>query len=655
MQVLKSFKMKALLFMIPALVGMSSVFTFVSIYSEKEITRNEIVKRAETITTLATKTGELPILSGNPELLQGTVAFLRANSEVSSVTFYDKEMTQLIHDGLPVFDPQPVIRPEQPISMIDATDSFVFYAPVFTERTQEESDILQESPNVKKVKEIIGWIRLGFSKSAMRENERRIVLHGLILAIIFTTGSCIFVYFLISAATRPLAQIVKVADNISHGDFSREIQIDHDDEIGALARAFSSMKKTIQQVLGETDALIAAVQEGRIDSRSDARVFEGEWRNLVDGVNNLTDSFAKVHEELQIAKESAESASRAKSDFLSSMSHELRTPLNAIMGYAQILKRQDNLTNTQQQQLEIMRSSGEHLLMLINDILDVSKIEARKMELTDAPFDLAALMRQVYNLTRLQAEEKNLHFHHETVTPLPDYVRGDERKLRQILLNLLSNAVKYTRRGSIRLQVSYGQAGPGQFRCEVKDTGAGIPPDKLDTVFEPFTQLLSNRQVREGTGLGLNITKQLTEMMKGRVGVESGVGEGSLFWVEVPLAVVAEEDVAKPIRIDQMLDKIDTQQEIKWNTVAPDTTPARAREDGDAGEEPVVAPPLEDLKELYDLAMRGDLERIHVWAETLKEQAMQYARFSGILIALAGGFKVSDILALVEQHMKEKE
>ncbi len=546
-----TFKMKALLFMIPVLIVISIIFTYESIQTEKEIIRSEIIKRAETVTTLATKTGELPILSGNPELLKSTVQFLRTNSEVSAVTIYDSRMTMLIHAGSPILNPIVGLLPNAPISMSEEQDAFVFYAPVFTIRNQEDFDIFQESDSVKKIKEQIGWIRLSFSKSSMRETERKIVERGLLLAIFFASGSSILAYFLISHATKPLAQIVKVANGIAHGDLSQEIKIDQNDEIGALSVAFQSMKDTIRQVLRETDWLILAVQAGRLDTRGNSGVFEGGWRNLVDGVNQLIHAFSGAHKQLEEAKEAAEAANRAKSDFLSSMSHELRTPLNAILGYAQIIKRQDNLTDSQRQQLEIMRSSGEHLLMLINDILDVGKIEAHKMEIENVMFDLPALLRQVFNITKLHAEEKELYLRYEDRTPLPEFVRGDERKLKQVLLNLLSNAVKYTRRGGISLVVSYGQAGYGVLRCEVTDTGIGIPTEKLEAIFEPFTQLIGDRQASEGTGLGLNISKRLLALMQGGLGVESVVGEGSTFWMELALPQVLE--VAERIEMPDVI------------------------------------------------------------------------------------------------------
>jgi CheY-like chemotaxis protein len=240
-------------------------------------------------------------------------------------------------------------------------------------------------------------------------------------------------------------------------------------------------------------------------------------------------------------------ANQAKSVFLANMSHELRTPLNAILGYTQILRPQDNLTMHQRQQLDVMHASGEHLLSLISDILDLSRIEAQRLGLAEAPFCLPRLLNQVLEITKIKAEQKHLELQYELDSPLPECAQGDENRIRQILLNLLANAVKYTRSGCVTLRVRYDPADGDRLHCAVADTGVGIPEDKLEAIFEPFTQLTPDAQGREGAGLGLTITRRLARLMDGDVTVESSLGKGSTFRFSVPLpSATPVEQIAEP-------------------------------------------------------------------------------------------------------------
>lgn len=245
------------------------------------------------------------------------------------------------------------------------------------------------------------------------------------------------------------------------------------------------------------------------------------------------------------AKDAAEAASRAKSAFLSNISHELRTPLNAILGYTQLISRQDNITAQQLRQLNVMRVSGEHLLTLIGDILDLSKIEAQKMELSEVPFALEGLLDQVMEIMQPRAKQKGLQLRIEKDASLPLWVMGDERWVRQVLLNLLTNAIKFTSAGSVTLRARYTSA--GRLHCEVEDTGIGIPEDKLEVIFEPFTQLAPNAPGHEGTGLGLAICRRMAALMGGTVTATSRVGQGSVLHFTAPLpATLRQESITAP-------------------------------------------------------------------------------------------------------------
>jgi PAS domain S-box-containing protein len=270
--------------------------------------------------------------------------------------------------------------------------------------------------------------------------------------------------------------------------------------------------------------------------------FDGSQHDGVAFVLDLTER--KQAEAEREARRAAEAASRAKSDFLAHMSHELRTPLNGILGYAQILRRDKSLGQRQIDGLTVIQRSGEHLLTLINDTLDMAKIEAGRVELTLSDIPLERFLYFIAETIRVKATEQGLAFTCEMAPDLPAGVRVDEKRLRQVLLNLLSNAIKFTDEGSVCLRVQFRP--PGRLRFSVEDTGVGIDEAHLEAIFRPFEQVGDARHQSGGTGLGLAISRQLVRLMGGEIRVESRRGAGSTFSFELDVPVVEPQAAVIP-------------------------------------------------------------------------------------------------------------
>lgn len=501
--------------------------TLISIYRNQKIFRRELEQQAEVLLTTLTIASADSLYFGNVELIKDIIDELNIQEAVLSSRAYQK-------DGRIIAD-----------TTVREQHAFGLKADPLAEKILNRNTILFDwhpdrllaGKAILVGNEVVGGISVELSTASLQQKRISERNQSVVLAFFLGTIGMGISLWLSKSITEPIIQMTKATEYLTEGDLERRIQVRSNDELAILANAFNLMAANLKRVISNL--------------RQSQRVADRNYTQL-----KLTLA------ELEEAKNLAEASSYAKSVFLSNISHELRTPLNGILGYAQILKRDRTLNRKQIKGINTIYNSGNHLLTLINDILDLSKIEAGKLELDSQEIHLQNFIESIVSMMAMEANLQDLDFRYISNSKLPVGIQGDEKRLRQILLNLLSNAIKFTDTGEVTLEVhivpshssSLSPTNQEILHFEVRDTGIGIKSEEFNKIFQPFEQVGNNKRKGSGTGLGLNITRQLVELMGGSLHFNSELGKGSQFWFEISVPVIrsatdTQQSVDKPNQI----------------------------------------------------------------------------------------------------------
>lgn len=404
------------------------------------------------------------------------------------------------------------------------SENILSKAQVHKKKRVSGKNIQRFTSDIRNTQRILGWVEIGIYLDPVNTKIKTRTIQLLIVFVFVLIFVAISInLFLYKSFISPVIRLSHATKSLAQGDFITMEAIRRQDEIGELFQRFNYMSiylKNLYQTL-----------ETKVRERTQKLELMNQTLKTEVAVRQKTET------KLKAAMEAAEMANKYKSIFVANISHEIRTPLNVIMGYTQILKRWKTLDEDVFKAVDTIEKSGNHLLTVINDILDLSKIEAGKLEINRTEFNLNALVIDLTRMFEMRCREKGLSWTCETSIPTEDLcVAGDEGKLRQVLINLLGNAIKFTNRGGVILRID--SLGHHAFRFEVEDSGVGISARSKDMIFEPFGQVDSESYLG-GTGLGLSISKRYTQLMGGTLEFSSETGSGSRFFFTIDLEPVS--------------------------------------------------------------------------------------------------------------------